>query len=122
MVSKSAKGLLIGLTLLLGGLYFARGASTTGIVIISVVTTIAIVAAVNKFIRGRSTEMFVSSFLLGVPETYVFLIQPEIPLLPALPGNLKLFFGIAIVTRIVILLLEIIDTPLKKPVRGFLDG
>lgn len=132
MFGKNAKGFIWSVVILLIGLFVAANRSQGQLIIISIFTVLIMILVVNRFIVGTTAEIFISGFILGGVEAYVFFIQPYVtePIkvlfftingLPAIPGTAKLFFGVAFVTRATIFLLEMLDTPLKKPIGRFLE-
>lgn len=123
MVAKNTKGFGLSIAILLGGLYLSSKASNEiYVVLASLATIIVMMAVVNRSVKGKANEIFISGFLLGIIEAYVFLIQPNWSVLPAIPGDAKLFFGFAFLFRAIIFILEIIDTPAKKPIKRWLKG
>jgi hypothetical protein len=120
--TKKTKGFLYSLIVLLFGLYVSFGRPSSQVAFIAVVTIMAMMFVVNKFIKGMTDEIFISGFIIGLVEAYVFLIQPSWEGLPSLDPTVKLFFGIAIATRIIIFLFEKLDTPFKKPINLLLGA
>ena len=117
MFGKNARGFGISLAILLFALYYTRNQAPFNTALVAVATVVVIIIVINRFVKGETREIFISGFLFGLPEAYVFLIQPNYPGLPELPGNVELFFGIAFLTRAILLLLEMLDTPVKNSVR-----
>lgn len=120
-LARSTKGFLLALVVLLMGMLFSVGKEPFFVVVISVFTTVVMVYIIQKNVRGDYKEIVISGFILGAVETYVYLIQPNYPGAPALPGAAELFFGIAFLTRASIYVLEIINNPLRAPIRRFLS-
>lgn len=120
------RDVLLGLGIMLGGLLLSQKYDTSGVIITSVITTLVLIVIVGRRLKSRLNEVFVTGLLVGIPETYVFLIQPNINelmlfgqsvTLPTLPGNVELFFGIAIVTRVILLVLQFSDNPWRDRIR-----
>ncbi len=108
------KDIVIGLGIVLGGLWLSmRYETTTGVILTAIVTTLVLFIVIGRRLKSLTREIFVTGILVGFPETYVFLIQPNVPSLPPIPGMVELFFGAAIFTRLVILILQLTDNPAR---------
>ena len=111
------KGLLVGLGIVIAGILLARDQTPTRVAIIAIIATIALMFVVGRMMKNRTTEIFITGIIVGIPEAYVFLIQPNYPGLVELPGSVELFFGVAIATRLIILILELVDNPFQKHIK-----
>ena len=120
MASKALKGLTAAIAIIVLGAIFASDKTPVMVALIAVASTILMIAVVNYFVKGSTNEVLISGFLLTLIESYHFFIQPNWAGSPELPSSAALFFGVAFAARAIIFLLEIIDNPLKKPVRKVL--
>lgn len=118
MAKPGLKGIAVALIVFIVGVYLTnRYTQTYQIILLGALSVVAIMALVSRTVHSAQMEIFITGSLLAIPETYVFFIQPHIESLPAFPPNAELFFGIAILTRILLLALEHIDNPLRSQVK-----
>lgn len=112
MPNKTVTGFGIGLLIIFAGLFISQQNPTFGldepmyIILIAFLTTIVFIYTINKFIKSENDEIFISGFLLGGIELYVFMIQPNVPYFPHIAGNAELYFGSVGIVRILMLLVQ----------------
>lgn len=108
---------LVGLSILIVGLLLSQRYETKGIVVVAIITTFVMFVTIARRLRSMTKEVFITGILVTAPETYVFLIQPNVAGLAPLPGNVELFFGAAIFTRLLLLLGQLVENPFQKPLK-----
>lgn len=117
MASNKLLGFAAAVGILALGFVLASGRSTSGVIVVSLITVFALLAVVNRAAGGYVAEVLVSGLVLAVVEAYHFFIQPNIVGLPDLGTSGALFFGFVTVFRILLLVIESTPNPLRAPLR-----
>lgn len=116
-MNPSSKGVLVSFLILGVGLYTADSRPKNVVILVAAASIVALMAVVNRIEKSGVKEIIISGIILSSVEAYHFLVQPQYPSLPQLSPQGELFFGVAILIRAVLVLLEYVKSPLQPYVQ-----